>query len=77
MKFPLHLREKYGSKGYNSLNRVLRESFHARVHKVSLRLDFTCPNQDGRVAVEGKLHPDGSILRTPEIDRNLREGKAP
>lgn len=53
MKLPLHLQEKWGGKRYNSFNRILRETFKARVHKVSLRTDFTCPNRDGRVAVGG------------------------
>ncbi|MFQ5853355.1 MAG: TIGR01212 family radical SAM protein [Candidatus Binatia bacterium] len=60
MKIPLHLQEKWGGKRYNSFNRVLRETFHARVHKVSLRLDFTCPNRDGRVAVGGCTYCNNS-----------------
>jgi radical SAM protein (TIGR01212 family) len=53
MNFPPDLKEKWGGKRYNSLSGVLRESFEARVHKISLRSDFTCPNRDGRVAVGG------------------------
>ncbi len=53
MNFPPLLKEKWHGKRYNSFNRILRETFHARVHKVGLRLDFTCPNRDGRVAVGG------------------------
>ena len=56
MKFPLQLRKQWGGNRYNSLNRILRETFHARVHKVSLRADFTCPNRDGRVAVGGCIY---------------------
>lgn len=41
---------------YNSFNRVLRETFSARVYKVALRTDFTCPNRDGRVAVGGCIY---------------------
>ena len=29
---------------------------HARVYKVGLRLDFTCPNRDGKVAVGGCIY---------------------
>ena len=47
------LEDRWGGRRYNSFNRVLRNVFHARVHKVSLRLDFTCPNRDGRVTVGG------------------------
>lgn len=53
MKLPIRLQEKWGGKRYNSLHRALKETFQARVHKVSLRWDFTCPNRDGRVAVGG------------------------
>jgi radical SAM protein (TIGR01212 family) len=53
MKLSLPQEEKWGGKRYNSLNRVLRDVFHARVHKISLRMDFTCPNRDGQVAVGG------------------------
>ncbi|MBI4527682.1 MAG: TIGR01212 family radical SAM protein [Deltaproteobacteria bacterium] len=56
MKFPYDLRERWDGKRYNSFNRILKQSFHARVHKVSLRLDFTCPNRDGRVAVGGCIY---------------------
>jgi uncharacterized protein len=45
--------EKWGGKRYNSFHRVLKEVFRARVHKVALRWDFTCPNRDGTVAVGG------------------------
>jgi len=43
----------WGGQRYNSFNRILRETFGARVYKVGLRTDFTCPNRDGRVAVGG------------------------
>lgn len=46
----------WGEKRYNSFNRILKKTFHARVHKVSLRLDFTCPNRDGTVAVGGCIY---------------------
>ena len=53
MNFPADLKEKWGGKRYNSFSHVLKETFHCRVHKISLRLDFTCPNRDGTVAVGG------------------------
>lgn len=43
----------WGGRRYNSFNRILRETFGARVYKVGLRTDFTCPNRDGRAAVGG------------------------
>jgi radical SAM protein (TIGR01212 family) len=53
MRFPVELQKSWAGKRYNSLGGVLRETFRARVHKVSLRWDFTCPNRDGQVAVGG------------------------
>ena len=53
MDFPLRLEENWGGKRYNSFNRVLKGTFAARVHKVGVRMDFTCPNRDGRVATGG------------------------
>ena len=53
MKLALRLQKKWGGKRCNSFNRVLRETFHARVYKIGLRMDFTCPNRDGKVAVGG------------------------
>ena len=53
MRLPLHLEDKWGGKHYNSFSRVLKNTFHTRVHKVSLRMDFTCPNRDGSVAIGG------------------------
>ena len=35
---------------------MLRERFDARVYKIGLRLDFTCPNRDGTVAVGGCIY---------------------
>ena len=41
MEVPLHLTSRWGGKRYNSFNRVLKNTFNARVYKVSLRMDFT------------------------------------
>ena len=35
---------------------MLRDRFDARVYKIGLRLDFTCPNRDGKVAVGGCIY---------------------
>lgn len=56
MNTRVHPLERWGGQRYNSFNRVLKETFHSRVHKVSLRMDFTCPNRDGRVAVGGCIY---------------------
>lgn len=56
MNFPLQLQQKWNAKRYNSFNRVLKETFRARVHKIGLRMDFTCPNRDGRLTVGGCIY---------------------
>ena len=52
MEFPLDLPSRWGGKRCNSFNRVLKNTFNARVYKVSLRMDFTwqgrlCPARLG------------------------------
>jgi radical SAM protein (TIGR01212 family) len=56
MNFPAHLQSLWRGKRFNSFNRVLRDGFAARVYKIGLRLDFTCPNRDGTVAVGGCIY---------------------
>ena len=40
MEFPLDLASRWGGKRDNCFNRVLKNTFNARVYKVSLRMDF-------------------------------------
>jgi uncharacterized protein len=56
MNFPLPLQEQWRGRRYNSYNRALQDAFHARVYKIGLRMDFTCPNRDGTVAVGGCIY---------------------
>jgi len=56
MNFPAELQERWGGRRYHSFNHVLKKTFHARVHKISLRMDFTCPNRDGTVTVGGCIY---------------------
>lgn len=56
MNFPKSLEKRWRDKRFNSFNRVLRDRFDARVYKIGLRLDFTCPNRDGKVAVGGCIY---------------------
>jgi hypothetical protein len=56
MNFPSSLQKFWRGKRYNSFNGALKEIFQARVYKVGLRLDFTCPNRDGTVAVGGCIY---------------------
>ena len=65
MNFPISLRSRWHGKRFNSFNRTLREVFDARVYKIGLRLDFTCPNRDGTVAVGGCIYCNNTS-HTPE-----------
>lgn len=56
MTFPNDLSENWGGKRYNSFNHVLKKRFGVKVHKVSIRSGFTCPNRDGRVARGGCIY---------------------
>ena len=56
MTFPAPLKNLWRGKRFNSFNRVLRDTFHTRVYKIGLRMDFTCPNRDGTVAVGGCVY---------------------
>src|SRR5215510_256935 len=56
MIFPATLKDLWRGKRFNSFNRVLRDTFDTRVYKIGLRLDFTCPNRDGTVAVGGCIY---------------------
>jgi len=56
MSIPMNLHNHWRGKRFNSFNRVLRDRFSARVYKIGLRLDFTCPNRDGKVAVGGCIY---------------------
>jgi radical SAM protein (TIGR01212 family) len=80
MNFPDSLQRSWGGKRYNSFNRVLKETFGARVYKIGLRLDFTCPNRDGTVAVGGCIYcnnashtPLDYVPRAP-VTAQLRRG---
>lgn len=65
MNFPISLRDRWRGKRFNSFNRELREVFDARVYKIGLRLDFTCPNRDGTVAVGGCIYCNNASHTPP------------
>jgi radical SAM protein (TIGR01212 family) len=82
MHFPISLRSQWGGKRYNGYNRVLQDTFAARVYKIGLRMDFTCPNRDGKVAVGGCIYcnnashtPQDYRPRTP-VTEQLERGAA-
>ena len=56
MEFFSEHRKHWAGNRYNSFNQTLRQVFQARVYKVGLRADFTCPNRDGAVAVGGCIY---------------------
>ena len=60
MNFPITLQNQWHGKRFNSYNRILRDEFNARIYKIGLRLDFTCPNRDGKVAVGGCIYCNNS-----------------
>ncbi|MBM4263589.1 MAG: TIGR01212 family radical SAM protein [Deltaproteobacteria bacterium] len=65
MNFPAELHERWRAKRYNAFNHVLKDHFGARVYKIGLRMEFTCPNRDGKVAVGGCIYCNNSS-HTPE-----------
>jgi radical SAM protein (TIGR01212 family) len=80
MNFPIALDRMWGGKRYNAFNRVLKETFGARVYKIGLRLEFTCPNRDGTVAIGGCIYCNNAG-HTPEsyrprvsVTEQLRQG---
>ncbi|MDH3444055.1 MAG: TIGR01212 family radical SAM protein [Deltaproteobacteria bacterium] len=68
MNYPATLQSTWSGKRYNGFNRVLQDTFATRIYKVSLRLDFTCPNRDGTVAVGGCIYCNNAG-HTPEAYR--------
>jgi len=47
---------------YRRLSDALRDKFGKRIHKVSLKAGFTCPNRDGRLAKGGCIYCNDSSL---------------
>ena len=60
------MQSRWRGKPFNSFNRVMRERFSARVYKIGLRLDFTCPNRDGKVAVGGCIYCNNASHTAPD-----------
>ena len=80
MNFPVDLQNRWHGKRFNSYNRALKDIFAARVYKIGLRMDFTCPNRDGKVAVGGCTYcnnaghtPQGYQPRT-SVTEQLQKG---
>jgi radical SAM protein (TIGR01212 family) len=82
MNFPLSLQKRWRGKRYNSYNCALKDAFQARVYKIGLRMDFTCPNRDGTVAVGGCIYCNNAS-HTPQeyragtsVTQQLQQGSA-
>ena len=75
MDFPISLHHQWGGKRYNAYSRVLQDVFAARVYKIGLRMDFTCPNRDGKVAVGGCIYCNNAS-HTPQDYRPRLSVKA-
>ena len=82
MDFPIALHNRWRGKRYNAYNRILRDTFAARVYKIGLRMDFTCPNRDGKVAVGGCIYCNNAS-HTPQdyrprtsVTQQLEQGAA-
>jgi radical SAM protein (TIGR01212 family) len=80
MNFPLQLKSKWGGNRYNSLGSNLKNTFQSRVYKVGIRMDFTCPNRDGRVATGGCIycnnasHTPERFLQGTSVTEQLEQG---
>lgn len=80
MDFPTPLYNLWRGKRFNSINRVLKDTFRARVYKIGLRSDFTCPNRDGTVAVGGCIycnnasHTPADYRPRASVTEQLEEG---
>lgn len=82
MNFPVSLQQEWRGKRFNSYNRILKQFFGARVYKIGLRSDFTCPNRDGKVAVGGCIYCNNAS-HTPQdyrpratVTEQLQQGAA-
>ncbi len=80
MNFPVALNTLWGGRRFHGFNHVLKETFGTRVYKIGLRLEFTCPNRDGNVAVGGCIYCNNAS-HTPEsyrpresVTAQLRQG---
>jgi uncharacterized protein len=82
MHFPSDLAGRWGGKRYNAFNHALKNTFAARVHKVGIRMDFTCPNRDGTVAVGGCIycnnasHTPAGFRAGTSVTAQLEQGTA-
>ena len=82
MNFPVEIENRWQGKRFNSYNRLLKDTFAARVYKIGLRMDFTCPNRDGKVAVGGCIycnnasHTSQNYRPRSSVTEQLEQGAA-
>jgi len=73
MNFPAPLQILWRGKRLNSFNRVFKDLFQSRVYKIGLRMDFTRPNRDGKIAVVGLESMHGHILRWVNRGHSMKD----
>lgn len=70
-----------GGKRYNSYNEYFKETFGARVQKLSVDAGFSCPNRDGTVGRGGCTYCNNDAFNpsycmpTKSVSQQLTEGK--
>jgi radical SAM superfamily enzyme len=73
MNFPAPLQILWRGKRLNSSNRVFKDLFQSRLYKIGLRLDFTRPNRDGKIAMVGLESMHGRILRWVNRGHSMKD----
>ncbi len=76
MNFPTHFHDHWRGQRDNCFNRVLRHDFAAKVYKIGVRLDFTCANCDGSVAVVGCIHCNNNSHTPAHYHEQLEQDAA-
>lgn len=72
----------WGEKRYYSLDYYLRQTYHAKMYKISLDGGMTCPNRDGTLGYRGCIFcsaggsGDFAADRTRSITEQIEQGKS-
>jgi uncharacterized protein len=80
MNPPFDPASPWDGKRYHSFHAALKKTFSTRIYKVGVRMDFTCPNRDGLVAVGGCIycnnagHTPENFLPGASVTEQLEQG---